>query len=54
MSRKKYKYHTVNLPKILANKISEVIASEKHGYLTISDFVKDAVRIHLRELGYLE
>jgi len=54
MSRKKYKYHTVNLPKILADKITEAIASEKHGYVTIPDFVKEAVRIHLRQLGYLE
>lgn len=54
MSRKKYKYHTINLPKILADKITDVIESEKHGYLTISDFVKDAVRIHLRSLGYIE
>ena len=53
MPRKKYRYHTVNLPKILADKISQVIASGKHGYITIPDFVKDAVRRHLRELGYL-
>ena len=54
MSRKKYKYHTVNLPQILVDKISEVLASEIHGYLSVPDFVREAVRIHLRELGYLE
>ena len=54
MPRKKYRYHTVNLPKILADKNSEVVASGKHGYQSIPDFVKDARRRHPRELGYLE
>jgi len=54
LSRKKYRYHTVNLPMILADKISEAIASGKHGYYSIPDFVKEAVRRQLRELGYLE
>jgi len=54
MPRKKYRYHTVNLPKILADKVSEAIVSGKHGYHSIPDFVKEAVRRQLRELGYLE
>ncbi|MGD2200501.1 MAG: ribbon-helix-helix domain-containing protein [Candidatus Bathyarchaeota archaeon] len=53
MSKKKYKYHTVNLPESLADKIDEVISSGKHGYTSIPDFVKTAVRKYLRELGYL-
>lgn len=53
MSKRKYKYHTVNLPDSLAQKIEEVIASGKHGYTSIPDFVKAAVRAYLRELGYL-
>ena len=53
MSKRKYKYHTVNLPESLAKKIEEVIASSKHGYTSIPDFVKTAVRRYLRELGYL-
>jgi metal-responsive CopG/Arc/MetJ family transcriptional regulator len=53
MSQRKYKYHTVNLPETLAKKIEEVIASRKHGYTSIPDFVKTAVRRYLRELGYL-
>jgi len=54
MSRKKYKYHTVNLPENLAAKIKEVIASGEHGYDTVPGFVKSAVRRYLRELGYLK
>ncbi len=54
MGERKYNYHTVNLPARLADKIREVIASDKHGYLSIPDFVKASVRRYLRELGYLE
>jgi Arc/MetJ-type ribon-helix-helix transcriptional regulator len=50
---KKYKYHTVNLPENLASKIEEVILSGKHGYTSVPDFVKSAVRRYLRDLGYL-
>jgi Arc/MetJ-type ribon-helix-helix transcriptional regulator len=50
---KKYKYHTVNLPENLAEKIEEVISSGKHGYTSVPDFVKSAVRRYLRDLGYL-
>ncbi len=50
---KKYKYHTVNLPENLAAKIEEVIVNGNHGYTSVPDFVKSAVRRYLRELGYL-
>ncbi len=53
MTSKKYRYHTVNLPKTLSDKIEEVISSGSHGYTTVPDFVKTAVRRYLRELGYL-
>ncbi len=53
MPKKKYRYHTINLPISLAEKIEEVIASGRHGYTSIPEFVKDAVRRYLRELGYL-
>ena len=53
MSKRRYKYHTVNLPESLAQRIEEVIASGKHGYTSIPDFVKASVRRYLRELGYL-
>jgi metal-responsive CopG/Arc/MetJ family transcriptional regulator len=51
MSERKYKYHTVNLPESLAKKIE--VGSGNHGYTSIPDFVKTAVRRYLRELGYL-
>ena len=53
MSQRKYKYHTVNLPEVLAKKIQEVIDSEEHGYTSIPDFVKASVRRLLRDLEYL-
>ena len=53
MSDKKYKYHTVNLPENLTLKIEDVISSGKHGYTSVPDFVKSAVRRYLRDLGYL-
>ena len=48
------RYHTVNLTLVLAEKIEEVIDSGKHGYTSIPDFIKEATRKYLRELGYLE
>ncbi len=44
----------MNLPEPLAEKIREVIRSGKHGYTSIPEFVRSAVRKYLRELGYLE
>jgi len=54
MTSKKYKYHTVNLPGSLTEKIEEVISSRKHGYTSVPEFVKEATRLYLKELGYLE
>jgi Arc/MetJ-type ribon-helix-helix transcriptional regulator len=54
MPERRYKYHTVNLPDSLAALIGEVVESRKHGYTSIPDFVKEAVRRYLRELGYLQ
>jgi len=54
MTERKYNYHTVNLPSSLADKIKEVITSDKHGYTNVPDFVRASVRRYLRELGYLE
>lgn len=53
MTSRKYRYHTVNLPENLAIKIKEAVETGKHGYTGIPDFVKAAVRKHLRDLGYL-
>jgi Arc/MetJ-type ribon-helix-helix transcriptional regulator len=54
MPERRYKYHTVNLPDSLATLVEEVVESRKHGYTSIPDFVKEAVRRYLRELGYLQ
>ncbi len=53
LSERKYKYHTVNLPESLALKIETVIESGNHGYTSIPDFVRAAVRRYLRELEYI-
>ena len=53
MSSRKYKYHTINIRKSLAEKIEEVVSSGSHGYTSVPDFVKASVRRYLRELGYL-
>jgi len=54
MANKKYKYHPVNMPRNLVEKIEEAIASDKHGYTSIPEFVRVSIRKHLRELGYIE
>jgi len=54
MDDKKHSYHAVNMPIPLADKIKEVIASDEHGYINVPDFVKEATRRYLRELGYLK
>ena len=54
MANKKYKYYTVNMPTNLVEKIEEPIASDNHGYTSIPDFVRVAIRKYLRELGYIE
>jgi len=40
------------VPKPLAEKIDEVIINGKHHYTNVPDFVKEAIRRYLRELGY--
>ena len=52
-NKSKKRYHTINLLIPIAEKIDEVIDSGKHGYASIPDFVKEATRRYLRELGYL-
>jgi len=43
----------INLPESLVKKIEEVISNGNHGYPSIPDFMKTAVRRYLRERGYL-
>ena len=51
-NKSKKRYHTINVPKPLAEKIDEVIINGKHHYTNVPDFVKEAIRRYLRELGY--
>jgi len=41
----------VSLPKDLVDRIEKLIKEGKYGYQSISEFVKDAVRRRLKELG---
>lgn len=54
MVKKKYNYNVINLPRQLADKIEEVIASNEHGYTSVPEFVRVAIMRYLRELGYIE
>jgi len=51
---RKYRYRAVNLPVGLADIIRKTIESDRHGYTTIPEFVKESIRRYLRELGYLK
>ncbi len=42
----------LSIPKQLADVIDEAVKSGKLGYRSRADFVIDAVRIRLRDLGY--
>jgi len=51
---KESKYTTVSIPTILIRRIDEVVASGKYGYQNRTDFILEAIRKRLRELGLLE
>ena len=54
MPKKEEKWgQTITLHMSLVNKINAVVESEKYGYRSVTDFVVDAVRQRLRELGFL-
>jgi len=48
----KPKWKAVNIPAAIVERIDLVIKSGKYGYTSRADFVVDAVRRLLRELGY--
>ena len=52
--KRKYRYHTVNIPMNMAEKISETIKDEKVNHSSIPDFVKAAVRNLLDEIKLTE
>jgi len=54
MSRRRTEWRTVSLPKVLVNRIEDLVKSGKYGYRNVPEFVADAVRQLLRKYGYLE
>jgi len=46
-------YRTAKIPEELAKIIDEIVKSRKYGYRSFNEFVVEAVRKRLRELGYL-
>jgi len=52
-SRRK-SYRTVNIPKPLYEFIKQFVESGKFplGYVSADDFIRDTLRLRLRELGY--
>ena len=45
---------SISIPKDLAELIDEVVQNKVYGYRNRTEFVIDAIRIRLRELGYLK
>jgi len=43
---------TVALPTEIVEKIDELIKAKKHGFRSRGDFVLEAVKMRLKELGY--
>jgi len=46
-------YTTVTIPISIMEKVEEIIKKEKFGYRSKTDFILDATRKRLRELGAL-
>ena len=51
---KKRDYTTVSIPLSLMERVDEAVKSRKYAYQNRSDFILDAIRKRLRELGLLE
>jgi len=47
-------YETIKIPKDLIELVDQVVASGKYGYRSRMEFVIDAVRRRLEQLGYLK
>lgn len=45
------KYNSVSIPESLMKKIDELIEKEETTYTSKTEFVKDAIRIRLRDFG---
>lgn len=51
MEKPESSHITVSISRKIIKKIDELIESEDNTYTTRSDFIKDALRIRLRDLG---
>ncbi len=49
MSR--YKYRTIQIPEELAHEIDVIVKQRRHGYTSVSEFVKDAIRWYLKGIS---
>lgn len=47
------KWITVKIPRELYELAKKAVEDSRLGYTSTSDFITDAIRIRLRELGYL-
>lgn len=47
-------YATIKIPEELAELIDKVIESRRFGYRSRAEFVAEAIREKLRELGYIK
>lgn len=43
-------YTTLSIPRALRQEIDQVVADRRHGYATPSEFIKEAVRLHLERV----
>ena len=48
------KYRTIGLPKELYDEIEDMTAHKKYGYITASEFARDAIRRRIETLRNLE
>jgi metal-responsive CopG/Arc/MetJ family transcriptional regulator len=46
-------YDSISLPKEFVKKIDKVIETTEYGYKSRAEFIKEAVRIHLKQYGFL-
>ncbi|BBL45986.1 ribbon-helix-helix domain-containing protein [Metallosphaera sedula] len=47
-------YVTIKIPSELAELIDKVIESKRYGYRSRAEFVNEAIREKLRQLGYIK
>jgi Arc/MetJ-type ribon-helix-helix transcriptional regulator len=46
-------WKSVKIPAELYELVKRVVEERKYGYTSVSDFIAEAIRLRLRELGYL-